>query len=393
MIHAFTSITSNYLPKARVLAHSLKRYEPDIYFHLVLSDQPPPGLDLAAEPFDALIRLEDLPISEREAWIFMHSVVELCTAVKGPSLVEILRRHQPEAVFYFDPDIVLCAPLDDLRREFERFSLLLTPHQAQPEVERDSILDNEICSLRHGVYNLGFLGVKNSEEGRRFADWWADRLLSFCYDNIPEGLFTDQRWVDLAPAFFREVGILRDPQYNVATWNLTHRRVTGTLSSGLLVNDRPLNFYHFSGFDSGAQKTMLDKYGGGSRALYELREWYIKECLAMGQGELGQRPCVYDFFDNGERITREQRLLYRSRPDVQRAFPHPRATSDINRSYYHWYRQEVKDSGQYLDGLDTLAALRAEVGALRRELNLIKGSRSWRLARAISSLFQPFRRR
>ena len=76
-------------------------------------------------------------------------------------------------------------------------------------------------------YNLGFLAVRMTGQGREFIDWWAERLRLFCYDEVPNGLFTDQRWVDLAPAFFDDIAIIRDPEYNVATWNLTHRRATG----------------------------------------------------------------------------------------------------------------------------------------------------------------------
>ena len=50
----YTSITSNYIPKARVLAHSVKRAAPGSRFHLLLSDVPPAGFDLADEPFQAV---------------------------------------------------------------------------------------------------------------------------------------------------------------------------------------------------------------------------------------------------------------------------------------------------------------------------------------------------
>src|SRR5205085_5341651 len=121
--------------------------------------------------------------------------------------------------------------------------------------------DNELSALRHGIYNLGFLGVRNGEEGRRFASWWADRLQQFCYDDIPRGLFTDQRWADLIPAYFPDHKVLRDAAYNVCTWNLTHRNVTGPLRDGLLVNGQAIAFYDFSGLDSVAQRGMLDHCG------------------------------------------------------------------------------------------------------------------------------------
>lgn len=335
--HVFTSSTNCYIPKARVLAHSVKRVHPEFVFHLVLADEPPEGFRWEEEPFDSVITIGDLDIPNPESWIFKHSLVELCTAVKGPALVKLLSRADCSEALYFDPDIVVLAPLDRLLSEFASASILLTPHLTEPETNLDGIRDNEFAALRHGIYNLGFLGVKNSDAGRRFARWWADRLLEFCYDDIPNGLFTDQRWVDFGPAFFPECRIVRDPVYNTATWNLSRRVVEGGLRDGLKINGQPLVFYHFSGFDSGAQGAMLDKYGKQMRGLYELREWYIAECERMGQQELSKIPWRYARFDNGELISEEQRRYYREREDLQQAFPNPFSTEDVNRSYYHWF--------------------------------------------------------
>ena len=133
---------------------------------------------------------------------------------------------------------------------------------------------------------------------------------------------------------------MREPQYNVATWNLTHRRATGRAPYEIEINGRPLVFYHFSGFDSGAQKVMLDRYGSHSPVLFELRDWYIARCEELGQSTLGKIDCIYNSFSNGERITSAQRLLYRRRPDLMRAFPDPFDASDPRRSYFHWYQTE-----------------------------------------------------
>ena len=190
---------------------------------------------------------------------------------------DLLARQNCRAAFYFDPDIVVCSSLQLLLDEFDRGSILLTPHQVEPDTTIEAIIDNEICSLKHGIYNLGFLGLKPSAQGRRFSEWWCERLAKFCVADIPNGLFTDQRWVDLAPAFFSEVRIVRHVGCNVATWNLTHRRVKGDFENGFTVNTEPLIFYHFSGFDSGAQEVMLRKYGREMPAAQMLRDWYISE--------------------------------------------------------------------------------------------------------------------
>lgn len=385
--HLFTSVTANYLPKARVLAQSAQRQAADIRFHLLLCDDYPPDANPAAEPFDSIINVTELPIPDREAWLFGHTVVEMCTAVKALGFLEIARRFAAEKIFYFDPDMVIMSGLDGLIERLNHHNILLTPHQTEPELSLDAVIDNEICSLKHGVFNLGFLGVRTSTEGLRFLNWWAERLRYFCHDDIAGGLFTDQRWIDLAPTFFEGIAILREPGYNVATWNLTHRQAAGSLKRGITINGEPLSFYHFSGFDGGAQEIMLKKYAVADSVLFDLRRWYIAECQRMGQDELGDRRCRYDTFDNGERITRAQRLLYRSRLDLQRAFPDPFRTE--GHSYYNWYRMNA--AGASDETLETEATLRAQLMDARRELDLIHRSRSWRLARAFSRLYNAFR--
>jgi len=389
-MHIFTSITANYLPKAAALAHSVKRVHPEATFHCVLSDALPACRSATTAAFDTIIKITELPIDCLPRWIFRHRVVELCTAVKGTAFQYIGDRFGAERIYYFDPDILVTNRLDDLERVLDRNTILLTPHSAVPETDVQAILDNEHCCLRHGVYNLGFLAVRMAGQGRQFIDWWADRLRRFCYDDVPAGLFTDQRWVDLAPAFFDDIAIIRDPQYNVATWNLTHRRATGRVPYGVEINGHPLVFYHFSGFDSGDQKIMLERYGVDSPVLFDLRDWYISRCEELGQSVLGKMPCIYSTFNNGGRITDAHRLLYRRREDLMHAFPDPYDASDPRRSYFHWFEANGSNGDK------------AEAPALgpRRLRQMIKAHApgpALRLARsarsALRSLSQPARSR
>jgi hypothetical protein len=168
----------------------------------------------------------------------------------------------------------------------------------------------------------------------------------------------------------------------VATWNLSNRRATGSAPDDLLINGQPLVFYHFSGFDSGAQETMLGVYGKESPQLTVLRRWYIAECESEGQSTLGKLPCIYGRYDNGESIQKVHRLLYRDRQDVQRAFPDPFSTKDINRSYLDWYKANVQSEPQ---GLQSHSVVNNRLSELQRELDAIKRSRSWQWAQRFSS--------
>ena len=363
-MQVFTSVAVNYLPKARVLADSVKRFHPDACFHLLLCDAVPAELRASQHPFDTITQVEELPIDNVRQWIFKHTLVELCTAVKGTFCQKLLAEHPGEAVFYLDPDIVVLGSLDPLLESLRAGDALVTPHQTEPNATPEGIMDNELSALRHGAFNLGFLGVAPTAEGRRFADWWAERLRRFCWAEIENGLFTDQRWIDLAPAFFPTLQIHRDPGCNVATWNLSDRRVTGAAPYNLMVNGHPLRFFHFSGFDSGAQKRMLDKFGQHSPALYELRDWYAALCAEAGQGRLGDSAWAYACYDNGAPITPHQRYLYRHRDDVHKVFREPFSALDPRRSYQQWYLGEV--AGDPLP--ENLSALREETLRLRQEV-------------------------
>jgi lipopolysaccharide biosynthesis glycosyltransferase len=372
-MHVFTSVTANYLPKASALAHSVKRVHPEAVFHLVLCDLMPACSPVTAAPFDSVIHVSDLPIENLRSWIFKHRLVELCTAVKGTAFQYIATRHGAERIYYFDPDILVLNRLDHLERMLDEHSILLTPHLSAPETDLRAVIENEQSCLRHGVYNLGFLAVRMAGQGRQFINWWAERLRNHCYDEIENGLFTDQRWVDLAPAFFDDIAIVREPQYNVATWNLTHRRATGRSPHEILINGRPLVFYHFSGFDSGAQRAMLHRYGGHSPILFELRDYYIARCEELGQSTLSKIDCVFDAFSNGERITSAQRLFYRRRDDLIRAFPDPFDASQPRQSYFHWYRVH----GWERKAHPLMKALRAHAPESARRL--VRSARSvWR---------------
>ncbi|MGB4192518.1 MAG: hypothetical protein WBK09_00930 [Limnohabitans sp.] len=334
----YTSITKSYLPKARVLAKSVKDFHPDWKFVLLYSDDLPDGFDLSLEPFDEILTIEELGIPNWKAWAFGHTVVELCTAVKGPAAELLAQRQGINKIMYIDPDIKLFNSLNFLEIMLDEHEILLTPHLLDIEQDINAIQDNEISALKHGVYNLGFFAARTSGQGLDFIRWWAKRLQLFCRDDIPSGLFTDQRWCDLAPAFFSGLAIVRDRGCNVATWNIAHRHLSKNEEGVFLVSGVPLRFYHFTSYDNGNGMGMLMKYASEQTFAHELWNSYGKDLLAEGQGEERYKSWFYGQFENGESIPRESRRIYQIRRDLQLAFPNPYSVTEP--SYLSWWKAE-----------------------------------------------------
>ncbi|WP_313136348.1 hypothetical protein [Paracoccus jeotgali] len=341
-IHAFTSCSYSYLNRARVLAQTLKQQHPDWVLWLVMTDKPPPGFDPdpKAFGFDAMLTAEDLFGDETESWLFGHDIVEACTAVKGRACVHLLDQPGCEKLFYFDPDIAVLNPMDEVVALLDDHAIVLTPHQveAEPASRPLAIRDNEIESLQYGVFNLGFIALANDAEGRRFAAWWDDRLHDWCHDDLQLGIFVDQKWCNLVPCFFDRVKVLRDPGYNVASWNLSQRRMEYDDHGQALINGRPLRFYHFTKLGA-VGDMMTQRYAGDNIEIYELWWWYRHQVAAATSDRIPPGWWHYGHFDNGETIPKSARILYRRDKQLQADFPRPLITGEG--SFHDWLRRET----------------------------------------------------
>ncbi len=394
MIYAFTSAALNYLPKARLCLGSLRRFHPEFRLVYALADRLPEGMRLEEDCVDEVIPVESLPEIGTPGWIFQHSIVELSTGIKGAVLQQLLARPDCEAVLYFDPDIVLFSRLDDLVERLMAAAIVLTPHQTRPEATLERIVDNEIGSLKWGIFNLGFIGVRKGPTGLAFADWWAHRLAHFCFDRLEQGLFTDQKWINHVPVFFDGVEILKEPRFNVATWNVTTRALTGEAPDGVLVDGKPLGFYHFTGFDSGAHAVMAERNGAGNRTLEQLVVWYQAAIRTTEEDALAAMPWAYGRYDDGTPIEPGHRRVYGLRASLRRTFPDPFATStervpvDGPACFAAWVRargaaEYPQFCGEVADGS---AGLQAENRRLKEEIRRLKGSLSWRLTKPLRAI-------
>src|SRR5690606_21139338 len=186
--------------------------------------------------FDEVVLAKDAGWENFDAFMFRHSIVEASTAVKPRFMQHLLESHPGDDKFvYLDPDVLVYSDLSELEAILDRESIVLCPHLLRP-----GNIDMEISSLAHGSYNLGFLAVSRSDNSQAFLQWWADRLFLYCYDDKSRGIFTDQKWIDLAPSFF-DVHILKHHGYDFATWSLLGsdlREVDGRY----VANGDPLRF-------------------------------------------------------------------------------------------------------------------------------------------------------
>lgn len=282
----FTLCSNNYLPFAISLGKSIKVFEPEAKFIIGLVDRLNPQIDYSAwKEFDFLHCFE-LGFQEFETMLAKYNIIEFNTAVK-PFYFEYLFAKNPvvDKIYYLDPDLCFYQSPKILDKEWGDSEILLTPNLIYTTPKPST---GELASLRHGMYNLGFIGLKRGEESFRLIQWWKERLKDHCRIDKCYGIFVDQKWLDLAPLFFDKIKSVKHPGWNMAWWNFSERKLLKT-SERFAVNhpETPLVFFHFSGFKPEkshlTERLLTEEFKKAeNEALAELYDAYRIQLLTHG---------------------------------------------------------------------------------------------------------------
>lgn len=321
---AFSIVAKNYIGLAKVLRDSIIKYNPDIRFYIFVADEA--NEDYQGEQ-DVFFSKKILDIPE-DKWIemsFKYTLTEFCTAIKPYCFKYIFTELGGTKVIYFDPDIYVCNSLSYFYDKLNEVSMIVVPHIVYPNMENDT----DKTFLQSGIYNLGFLALKDCNSTQKMLEWWGKKLLNSCFDDVLDYTFTDQKWMNFLPALFPndEVLVSRHLGANIAPWNFYEREME--LKNGVpsFVKARsgnseiyPILFIHYSGFN---YKSLL--MGNEERTRfgqYEISYQDVKDALAFYVHQISSNkeimlsylslPYTYGTYDNNTLVDKVHRRLYRA---------------------------------------------------------------------------------
>lgn len=332
---ACTIASLNYLPYARTLCDSFLEQHPDLPFYVLIVDRPSPDINLSQERFRA-IWVDELGIPNFPSVAFKFDILELNTNVK-PTFLKRLLASGVDELIYFDSDILVCSSVSLIFDLLKSSSIVLTPHTFTPN---DTEPAGELILLYSGVFNLGFIAVANVEECLRFLDWWEDRCLTEGFVERQNGLFVDQKWINLVPCYYDQVTILKHPGCNVAFWNLHERRIAKDEQRWVVNRTAPLVFFHFSGVTVDGETLISKGFGqvtlNSFPELAELFEFYRAQLLKNGVRELAKQQYGFARYDNGQFISRLHRALYAAHSQAFQDGGNPFQSSN---QFYRWIKE------------------------------------------------------
>ncbi len=356
----FTIVSNNYMPQARALMEGVRRHYPGSALFVCLGDR---ALDRRVDaPHDTEILLAaEIGVPAFEHFAFRYGPTEFHTALKPFVFRYLLRERGFGQAIYFDPDILVFAPSEGVLAKLRTgASIVVTPHLSRPVASRPG--PNELAILRAGVFNLGFLAANASEEALGFIDWWAERLQFDCRNEPHEGVFVDQKFMDLLPCYAPNFAVERSPGANLAYWNLVEHQLTAR-NGGFDVDGTPLEFFHFSGFQV-SESRRLSKHS--------------REYSAVAAGPLGDLLDLYRglLLENGHEIANDIPLSFGASAEGS---PIPWLARRFFRETYAWwpgdpfvnFREGILRPVPFADGKGSAPAFLAYLSESEGELRSI----------------------
>lgn len=308
----FTICAKNYLAQALSLKESTLKHN-DVDFFIYLSD------DKGEEDLPEVVLLDESWLPNWKKMAFKYNVIEFSTSIK-PFCIDHLYKQGYEKVIYLDPDIYVFNSLNYIFDSLESKSIILTPHRCIPILETKGFISEETVS-NVGIYNLGFIGLKNNHIGQIVVNWWKQRLEDKCYIDLENGLFVDQKWMDFIPGFFpNDILISQHLGLNIASWNLQEREIVYKDNQIFIQNKfkqddiYPLIFFHFSGYsphipyqlDKRIQECNINTYP----ALKPLLEEYNETENKNKYNYYSSLNYSFNSFNNRIKILELNRFLY-----------------------------------------------------------------------------------
>ena len=311
----FTICAPNYLAQAILSYKSFKRKNPLLNYKIILVSEQKDPLLLQSVPSHDVILHSDLFASEFIAWYTLkYNVIEYCTLLKPHVLKKFLAGKDFDYVSYIDPDTCFYSDVQPIYAELEDRLVHVTPHLIEMK-EVDSNPYPEFLHLWEGIYNLGYITLKKSNKTNAFLSWWINRLNDYCYADKLDGLHTDQKWIDYAPAFLgADFVISQNFGLNISHWNLNERDVLKS-NDVYLVNDQSLIFWHFSGFKPDSKN--LNKNNVfvlsdlKSEALNDIFTNYRDDLCESGYDYFSGLDYEFDKLKSGESLNILNRRLFR----------------------------------------------------------------------------------
>ncbi len=274
---------SAYLTRGIALYRSLARTNSDFTLFVVCLDEDSLKLlDALAEPSIRSIPLAEIEATDPEFYATKQTrgVVDYYFTLSPVLPLHILRTHpEIDIITCLDADLIFYANPDILYEELGDGAVFIVPHRFA-----DHLKWREQC----GLYNVQCQMFRNDARGLACLNWWRERCVEWCRNELVDGKYADQKYLDEFPRRFDGVVVSQVKGAGLAPWNWMRYDIDIADAGKPTVDGEPLVFYHFQGVKLLSRHLVMNNMGYYGRVMpRKLRYWfyarYVEELRAAAE--------------------------------------------------------------------------------------------------------------
>jgi hypothetical protein len=296
-----TLATMSSLARARALAESLRRHQPDQPLTVALIGREKAIADVADREQSLRLRsvADELQV-DVEALLARHGEDEL-SVLLAPHLLLHETERTGEAILYLPSSAWLTAGVQPIEGLLDEHSVVLVP-RVREDMPDDGLEPSREQLDRAGRIDDAVIAVDGSDSARDFLSWWSRHVEQTLgsLDALKVGARPEDRpwlarFLELAPARF-STGVLDDAGCNLSMWNL-HLHTLEAVGDHVSVDGGgPLRFLNLPDFDPDRPHQLAPRASRArvsrSPALRALCERYAHELREAGWSDADHRHDV-----------------------------------------------------------------------------------------------------
>ncbi len=270
-IWVFSTANSSYLPRLVALDRSLGPQSENFHKKYLNLDEAPWPAEWERLLDGQVVQLNSVLSSNPRIPLALknRTLVEKFFTL-GPQFLtsQLSLATEGDWIVYCDADIKFFTPIQQVLAPFESKSVVLARH--------NHFWWNRARLKKYGEYNVGLVAFRNTADGRKALEYWAERCIEWCYDKVEGGKYADQKYLEDIAELGIAVAVDDRRGSNLAPWNSPNRKVLRGGSGTYFLGQIPILYFHMQGLkrsDSGWELGHLPYLNIAGRGLK--REIYL----------------------------------------------------------------------------------------------------------------------
>ncbi len=281
-----TLFDSNYIDRALVMYDSLTNVCDNFVLFVIAFDEPCLNALRELDPAHmTVIYYDEFEDNELRKAKSNRSRREFLWTCSGYCIRYLMKRYNLSDLTYIDSDLYFYSSPERALNSFldSNCDAAIISHRFSNHPE------NIYTAETYGKYCVEFNTFKNTPNGMVILNWWINKCIECCTETAKDGLFGDQKYLDMFKELFEGVYVYDDFGMGIAPWNIDEYVQKGDLIKNKLTHEcGKLVFYHYHSLDvfpdGSSNIRVFIRPGHHDKSLVEsLYKPYIKKLLIKRQ--------------------------------------------------------------------------------------------------------------